>query len=439
MGLKLLCVRVITLHKFRFPFHRSFHAETEKVLPGSSVLRQTTGKLVTAIAIGFLLVLMLSRTGSAQNYEQQYFLVKGQTTYQLTLSVTPSLYEYYQQKNHQLTKGNFAGFVTPYSLALVATDIRAVFSEEEEFVNAVLMLVHQIPYQTVEEARYPVETIVENKGDCDLLSYVAASFIKSQNLDAVLFYYEQESHMNIGVNLPNPPRDARTTVSYVDFEATRYYVAECTGENWQQGWRVGESPPELEGVPVTVVTLENSELVAPGQVSSSFGTLKSSSVSLFASPSFVLEGNTVIMSGRVSVTNTSGTIMFYAVANDVWTAIGTAELDVDGSYVFSWNPTFWGRYFVKASWSGNGEFAGADSKIVSVHVVPKLLVFVGGGLVTMTAITIVMFLMYRTTRPGELQEGKDISTRLTSSFGDKCCPTKNWKLTFRNTRLMPEF
>lgn len=366
------------------------------------MLKQTTGKLVTVIAIGFLFVLMLSRTGSAQNYEQQYFLVKGQTTYQLTLSATPSLYDYYQQKNHQLIKGDFASFVTPYSLALIAADIRAVFSEEEEFVNAILMLVHQIPYEAVEEARYPVETIVENNGDCDLLSYVAASLIISQNLDAVLFYYEQESHMNIGVNLPNPPRDSRTTISYVDFESTRYYVAECTGENWQQGWRVGESPPELEGAQVTVVTLENSEQVAPGQVSSSFGTLSSSSVSLMVSPSLVMEGNTVTMTGQVSASNITGTITLYAATKDDWSAIGTTRL-ANGSYVFSWRPVPWGQYFVKASWAGDEEFAGADSIIVSIYVLPRFLMFIGGGMIIATVVVIVVLLMYKTTHSREME------------------------------------
>ncbi len=345
---------------------------------------------------------MLSRTGSAQNYEQQYFLVKGQTTYQLTLSATPSLYDYYQQKNHQLIKGDFASFVTPYSLALIAADIRAVFSEEEEFVNAILMLVHQIPYEAVEEARYPVETIVENNGDCDLLSYVAASLIISQNLDAVLFYYEQESHMNIGVNLPNPPRDSRTTISYVDFESTRYYVAECTGEDWQQGWRVGESPPELEGAQVTVVTLENSEQVAPGQVSSSFGTLSSSSVSLMVSPSLVMEGNTVTMTGQVSASNITGTITLYAATKDDWSAIGTTRL-ANGSYVFSWRPVPWGQYFVKASWAGDEEFAGADSIIVSIYVLPRFLMFIGGGMIIATVVVIVVLLMYKTTHSREME------------------------------------
>ncbi len=364
--------------------------------------RQRVCKLVTTIVIGFFVILTFSKTCSAQSYERKYFLLKDQSTYQLALSITPSLYEYYQRKNHQLTQNNFASFVTPYSLALVAADIRSIFPDEEDFVNAVLMLVHQIPYQVIEGAKYPVETIVEDQGDCDLLSYVASSLLLSQDLNAVLFYYEDESHMNIGVNLPNAPRDARTVISYVDYRGIRYYTAECTGNDWQNGWRVGEQPSELEGTQVTVVTLENREQIAPGQVSSSFGTLESSTISLTISQNFVIEGSAVVLTGQVSVSNHGGTITLYAATNDKWFYIGTAGLDSSGQYVFSWNPTLWGQYHVKASWSGDTEHAGADSKIVSIYVVPQILVFFSGGLIIITAIVVLVILMYRTTHPQEI-------------------------------------
>jgi len=369
----------------------------------SLVRRQTPIKIAATIAIGVFLVLTLSRTCAAQNHEQKYFLLKDQATYQLTLSVTTSLYEYYQQKNHQLTQNNFASFVTPYSLALVATDIRSIFPDEEDFVNAILMLVHQIPYQVVEGVKYPVETIVENQGDCDLLSYIASSLIKSQEIDVVLFYYEQEMHMNIGVSLSNSPTDARTAISYIDYMGVRYYVAECTGSDWRSGWRVGECPSELDGAQATVVTLDNCEQIAPGQVSSNFGTMESSVISLAISPSFVIEENAVVMNGQVSVSSPNGTVTLYATINNNWFSIGTVSIDSSGQYVFSWNPVSWGRYHVKASWSGDSEHAGADSGIVVVYVIPKFLVFASGGIIIITIIAAVMLLMHRTTNPHEIQ------------------------------------
>ncbi len=362
-------------------------------------------KLAVFAVVTAFLTLVISPPCNAQNYEQQYLLQDRQSTYRLTLSVTPALYDYYQQKNHQLTQHNFASFVTPYSMALVAEDIRSVFSNEEGFVNAVLMLVHQVSYEVVDDGRYPVETVFENEGDCDLLSYVAASLTRSQGLDTVLFYYEHESHMNIGVNLPSPPSDARTSVTYVDYGGTRYYMAECTGgDDWQNGWRVGECPPELEDGQITIVTLEDCEQVAPGQVSSSFGDVESSVMSLTVSSGFVIEGNTVLVSGQVVVSNSNGTVMLYAMAEDGWFLLGETDLNSDGRYGLSWNPNAWGQYHLKASWAGDDEHAGTDSGIVSVYVVPKFLVLAFGALIVMMIITIVLLLIYRTTHHQNAQD-----------------------------------
>lgn len=358
---------------------------------------QNAGKLVVVAAVATFLVLTVSPHSAAQNYEQQYYLQDGHSTYLLTLLVTPSLYEYYQQKTHQVTQHSFAAFVTPYSMAQVAADVRSTFPHGEDFVNAVLMLAHQIPYEVIDEGRYPVETIFENEGDCDLLSYVAASLTKSEGLDTVLFYYEYENHMNIGVNLPSSPENARTAVTYVDYEGTRYYMAECTGGDWQNGWRVGECPPELEDAQITVVTLESCEQVAPGQVSSTFGVMESSLMSLTVSSGFVIEGNIVVVSGQVAGSNPEGVVTLYAATGEGWFVVGKVDLSSDGHYVFPWNPTAWGQYRLKASWSGDEEHAGTDSKVVLVYVIPRFLVLAGGGLIVIIVVAIVMLLIYRTT------------------------------------------
>jgi hypothetical protein len=369
-------------------------------------MRPRSIRSITIVTFTLFAFLLLPKVCFAQNIERQFLLAKDDATYRLTLSITHSLYEHYQQKDHQLTLDAFAEFVTPYSLSLVAADIRSIFPDEEEFVNAVLTFIRQIPYQPVEEGRYPVETIVDNFGDCDLFSFTAASLLTAQNMDVVLFYYEAESHMNIGVNLSTPPEDARIPVSYVSYGGVRYYVAECTGDDWQNSWRVGELPSELEGADVNVVTLENCELISPGQVSSSFGPLQSTTISLMLSSSYVVEGNPVIISGQVQANDPEGTVVLYGTTGDDWSSLGEVELDSLGRYVFSWNPTEGGLFYVKASWSGDSERAGADSEVVSIYVLPEFLVWAGGGFVVIAIISVVLFLMHRTTRPqgGHLDE-----------------------------------
>ncbi len=366
-----------------------------------SMRRRTSVRLVAILFIGFFLALVCVNVSVAQNHEQAYFLLKDSSTYRITLSVTSSLYDYYQGKSHVLTLNNFASFVTPYAMALVGTDIRSIFPREEEFVNAVLMLVHQIPYQIVDDGKYPAETIVDNYGDCDVLSYVAASLMKSQDMNVVLLYYEQQSHMNIGVSLPSSPENSRTTVTYVDYRGVRYYMAECTGTDWRDGWRVGECPSELEEAQVAVITLENCEQIAPGQVSSSFGSMESTTISLHVSPSFVIEGNTISLSGQISVPSPNGTVALYAATNGRWYSLGTVGIDSNGRYTFAWTPTVWWQCYVKASWSGDSEHAGADSTTIPVYIIPRFLVFVSGGMIVIAVVAALVLLMRKTTQPEE--------------------------------------
>jgi len=360
-------------------------------------------KFVIVVAI-WSLISILPLSCYAQNYEQKYFFIKEKNTYRLTVSVTPSLYEYYHQKEHPVFQDQLAGYVTPYSLALIAEDIRSVFTGEEEFINAVLMLVHQITYRVMDAAKYPVETLVENEGDCDLLSFIAASLIKSQDMEVILLLYEQESHMNIGINLPSPPKDTRTEISYIENEGVRYYIAECTGNNWQNGWRIGECPPELEGAQITVISLDGYEQSAPGQVSSSFGNPETSTISLAISSNIILEGSDVVLSGQVSVSNPSGLVTLYISTQNNWIAIGNESLDSIGRYEFLWSTRIGGYYSVKASWPGNEIYAGADSTIVSIFIIPKFVILIGVGLFTLIITYVVLKLKNKKMQDNEFFE-----------------------------------
>lgn len=350
----------------------------------------------------WILVSIVPISCNAQNYEYSYNLGQNGDVATLNLSITPDLYKDYQDKPHISTPDRFASFVTPYALALVAEDIRSIFSGPEDYVNGVLQLVHQIPYQIVNESRYPVETIVENRGDCDLLSYIAASLIKAQSLNVVLFYYQQESHMNIGVALSAPPDDARTAISYVDHEGTRYYMAECTGGNPENGWRVGECPPELQGAHLTVIELDNSEQTAIGQVYSSFDSLVPSSITLSTATRFVIEGSSVTLQGQVSISNPSGTVTLFHATRDNWSVIDTSGISSDGTFQFSWSAMIWGQTLVRASWAGNELYAGAVSATISIFVIPKIVVLVGIGIIVLLVLYAIVAIMTRNRRDAAL-------------------------------------
>ncbi|MEM3672706.1 MAG: hypothetical protein QW468_00555 [Candidatus Bathyarchaeia archaeon] len=230
----------------------------------------------------------------SQNYSISYQLLNepgGSVIYRLNVAVQQSLYDYYRGQSHTLhSESDFAKFVTPDALKPIADRLREKYSDNEDFANSVLMIVHQIPYVETLPVKYPVETIVENQGDCDLFSYIAASIMKAGGLDTVLLYYENASHMNVGVSLSHAPQDSREPAYYVTYNHVRYYVAECTGGDLQNGWRVGEIPDGLKNVPVQVITLENCEQQAPGQVSATYENIETSTISLSVSSTLVFQG-----------------------------------------------------------------------------------------------------------------------------------------------------
>lgn len=330
----------------------------------------------------------------------------GSNHYGLNVSVSSSLHEYYVGKDHTLRSVLDLGkFVTPYALEPIANSLWTLYSDDEDFANGVLMIVHQIPYEGSAPQKYPVETIVANVGDCDLFSFVAASVMVAGGLDVILLFYESEGHMNIGVNLSHEPEDARSVVSYFTYDDKRYYIAETTGGNWETGWRVGECPKEFEGASAQIITLEDAEQVSPGQVSASFDSLtKSSSIVLSVSSSLLIEGSSVALSGMVYPTSVSGLVTIYMRSdNSSWVILKTLSCGSNGRYSCDWKPESTGMYYFRASWSGDSTHAGADSSIGSVRVVSSSLVLLGIVVVSLVAVASVVYAASR--RIVKVQQG----------------------------------
>jgi hypothetical protein len=219
-------------------------------------------------------------------------------------------------------------------------------------------------------------------------------------MDVVLLYYEAQAHMNIGVSLSHTPYDAREQAYNVTYNSVDYYMAETTGGDWQNGWRVGECPDEVKDVPVQVITLENSEQSAPGQVSASYKTLAPSTLSLTISPTYLIQGSTVTFSGQLSPTIQNITITIYAkVNNSPWIALGTATTNDEGRFTYVWITDAAGLCYVRASWSGNDTYAGADSTTQMVTILSTFFIL----LLTMTLILVgvgaAIFLASRQNQP----------------------------------------
>lgn len=325
----------------------------------------------------------------------------GSTRYRLTVSVTDTLYDYYVSQDNNLYNYDFSKFVTPNALQPIADDLWSIYNNSEDFANGVLMITHQIPYVESTPQKYAIETLVENEGDCDLFSILAASIMKAGGLDVVLLLLEEQEHMMVGVHLPISPTDARSAVCYYTHENKRYYVAETTGGNWANGWRVGECSEELQSATAQIVPLTNSEVNSPGQVSSSYSMPDSAALQMTLSTDLTLSNNVIQISGALSPTLAGENITLYVSSmGSPLTALATVVTDSNGQYSHTWQSPAWGIYTVRANWSGDDEYSGADSSTSKLIVLPFELLLAG---VVLIAFSVVMLVIFLGTRKNKLE------------------------------------
>ncbi|WGM88930.1 MAG: Ig-like domain-containing protein [Candidatus Bathyarchaeum tardum] len=347
-----------------------------------------------------LLLLLLPIPCFAEPYERNYQLLDspdGSTSYRLTVSITESLYEYYKSKTHLMPNYDFSMFVTPDALQPIADDLWTIYDNQEDFANGVLMLVHQIPYVESDPQKYPVEVMVENEGDCDLFSIIAASIMKAGGLDVVLLLLEQHDHMWVGVNLPESPKDARSQVYFYRHDGKKYYVAETTGGNWEKGWRVGECPEILQRAAAQVIPLTNYEISAPSQVSSGYSVPDPSEILMSLSTSLAVSQNSIEISGSLTPALAGKKVTLYVSSlGSALSSLATVFTDANGNYFYSWESPNGGIYSLRANWSGDENYSGADSTTFSLVVVPPSILILGGSLIFGLVVLIIVMRAKRT-------------------------------------------
>jgi hypothetical protein len=291
---------------------------------------------------------------------------------------------------------DFSKFVTPDALKPIADDLWTIYDNQEDFANGVLMITHQIPYFESDPQKYSVETIVENEGDCDLFSIIAASIMKAGGLDVVLLLLEAHDHMLVGVHLEESPRDARSQLYFYRHEGKKYYVAETTGGNWETGWRVGECPEILQESYAKIIPLANYEETAPAQVSSSYVIPDSSAVYMSLSTNLVFTQKYVEITGQLSPSLAGETVTLYISSmGSPLVMLATVETKTDGSYSYLWDSPPGGVYSVRANWSGDEDYSSADSTSLRLVVVPSELLLVGSVLGGFLVILLVVLLVTR--------------------------------------------
>jgi predicted transglutaminase-like cysteine proteinase len=233
-------------------------AETPVQEPGL----QTTGENATV-----LLETIKKEPPSKEALTRSYSWAYGEWKYSWDLKIPESLYEYYKGLPRPPTK-NYSVYVThPLDdtyLDLLIEKMKAVSSkdglDERQTVEMVTAFVQSLPYTEDsvttpydEYPRYPVETLVDNGGDCEDTSILLASLLKSMGYGVVLLRLPH--HVAVGVK-----GGENVQGTYFPYGSAKYYYIETTGSEWG----IGQLPEEYESasasvypmIPVPIITHE---------------------------------------------------------------------------------------------------------------------------------------------------------------------------------------
>jgi hypothetical protein len=342
------------------------------------------------LLIGILLLCFITPPSIAAKYEKTnaFQAQYGLLNQKLYVSVPLSLYDYYSNMSHTVNSdSDYANFVTPQAVEPIAESIQNITRNlpysNEQFADAVLTLVHQIPY-AINGVEYPVETLVNNSGDCVALSLLAASIMQAGGLDVVLIHYTgiNPSHMNVGVYLPYTPVYHTAGMAPTDFVYNNktYWTAEATPA---EDWKVGDQSASIANAEPVIISLNNTEQSSPGQVSSSLNTpllpsfitidlsQEQSSANMSQEQSSIGENpRALTISGSISPTYSGENVSIYVSSGSSYDYFTTVTDDA-GGYMLTWNFTSAGTYYIRASWSGASNYAGADSETLTVFAGPE--------------------------------------------------------------------
>jgi hypothetical protein len=96
----------------------------------------------------------------------------------------------------------------------------------DEYIELLTTYVQNIPYKTSgEEIKFPIETVIEDWGDCDDKSILLAGLLDKKEYDAGVFLFKNDNHMAAGIK--GGYQTDYENSGYSIIETTRYaYIGE---------------------------------------------------------------------------------------------------------------------------------------------------------------------------------------------------------------------
>jgi hypothetical protein len=252
---------------------------TQRVSMYSTIFKSKQLKSIIILSLAFIISMpiLLSNNVTAQTssfYEKSFAWDYGGNHWTWNLSIPKALYNAYQEvsverRTHDGPAGY--GFLTTtedYYVKVLAKRLDKITTEQGydayDKVSFVLAFVQSLPYTSDsvttdrdEYPRFPIETLVDDGGDCEDTSVLFATLTLIMGYATV--YINPPDHYAVGVLGQNL---RGTYWTYPADSNDTYYYCETTGD----GFKIGQLPTEFQGQDAYIYSIDESKQFVPETV-----------------------------------------------------------------------------------------------------------------------------------------------------------------------------
>ena len=228
-----------------------------------------------SIAVLVLLIIaslnIVSVSGSTVSKTYQWLFQNRY--FSLTHGFSLEHYRYFKSLPRIVSYSDYSAYASDShddgELALLVTDLeraaRSANLNAWEALNLIIAFVQSIPYvpEVQEYARYPLETLIDQRGDCEDSSILTAAILQQMGYPVVLLVFLKEQHIAAGISVLPPEPGSYRAYRYAGRD---YYYVETTCE----GWEIGIIPQRYTSTP-EIVALDQRTLCLLGTETLSFG------------------------------------------------------------------------------------------------------------------------------------------------------------------------
>ncbi len=177
-------------------------------------------------------------------------------TYTTQFGIAEDKYWYYKDYSRTGYYYQDGRFATPYdqTIQTIAKDITDVSLSTGDTcksciaIDFVQSMIYEYDIDYISKPDYPkfaIETIIDERGDCEDTSFLMASILKALNYDVVLLKYSD--HMAVGVWCNS------CSGTYYDHNGRKYFFLETTG--YADNWEIGRSWGKYKTEPAHIIDI----------------------------------------------------------------------------------------------------------------------------------------------------------------------------------------